>query len=73
MGEVPATYPNSENEVGQSLTPPPSPQNTPLQYYEEEVTSVLENMGIFSKGREQSENFEEQNCTPNQSTSTHSP
>ncbi len=34
---------------------------------------VLENMGIFGEGREQYENSEGHNCTPNQFASTDNP
>lgn len=43
-----------------------------MQDYEEEVVRVLENMGMFSEGRKQSENIEGHNYTPNQSASTNS-
>lgn len=45
---------------------PPSPQDDSLQDYEEEVARVLENMGIFGEGREQSRSFEGKNYAHNQ-------
>lgn len=62
------SIPIKADEVRPSGTTPASPQNSPLQDYEEEVARVLGSMGIFGEGREQSGNTKEHNCTPNQST-----
>jgi len=39
-------------EARPSRTPPLSPQDPPLQDYEEEVARVLGSMGVFTDGRE---------------------